>query len=207
VEWVVYFLTRLNLQAWSWSQQLPPKRHWSSARLHTTSQLTVPAVSTTLLVPLLSSYSTIFITWPTRCTVVTLSNFARRRTQSADCCAFAALLRFPRITCCTCAVSIAQQTPRFSSAHAADELLRYCLFTFVKAWLLSILEWTSLHICFLSMSLLRKQEDSKTAVIRDSSVGIEKVYGLDGQVRSPAGARDLSHLHSVQTGCGAHPAS
>jgi hypothetical protein len=33
------------------------------------------------------------------------------------------------------------------------------------------------------------------------------VYGLDGWVRFPAGARDFSLLYSVQTGHEAHPAS
>jgi hypothetical protein len=40
---------------------------------------------------------------------------------------------------------------------------------------------------------------------RDSSVGIAMGYGLDG--RGSAKARDFSLLPSVQTGCGAHPAS
>jgi hypothetical protein len=40
---------------------------------------------------------------------------------------------------------------------------------------------------------------------RDSSVGIATGYGLDGQGLIPG--RDVSLLHSVQTGSGAHPAS
>jgi hypothetical protein len=42
---------------------------------------------------------------------------------------------------------------------------------------------------------------------RDSSVGIATGYGLEGNVPVPAGARDFSLLHSVQTGTAAHPAS
>jgi hypothetical protein len=43
----------------------------------------------------------------------------------------------------------------------------------------------------------------------DSAVGIATVYGLNGlgfEVRVPVGAI-FSHLHLVQTGSGAHPAS
>jgi hypothetical protein len=50
----------------------------------------------------------------------------------------------------------------------------------------------------LSKSVLRNRS-------RDSSVGI--ATGWTDGVRLPAGARDFSLLHSVQTNCGAHPAS
>jgi hypothetical protein len=42
---------------------------------------------------------------------------------------------------------------------------------------------------------------------RASSIGVATGYGLEAAVRFPAGARGFSVLHSVQTGCGAHPAS
>jgi hypothetical protein len=42
---------------------------------------------------------------------------------------------------------------------------------------------------------------------RSSSVGIVSGYGLEAGVPFPAGLRDYSPLHSVQTGSGAHPAS
>jgi hypothetical protein len=45
---------------------------------------------------------------------------------------------------------------------------------------------------------------------RYSSVTLVTGYGMDGRgigVKSPAGAREFSLLHSVQTGSGAHPAS
>jgi hypothetical protein len=48
------------------------------------------------------------------------------------------------------------------------------------------------------------------AVSRDSSVGIGIGYELENRgtgIRFPAGARDFSVLHSVQTGSGAHPSS
>jgi hypothetical protein len=42
---------------------------------------------------------------------------------------------------------------------------------------------------------------------RDSSVGIATGYGVVGPGSIPGNARFFSHLHSVQTGSGAHPAS
>jgi hypothetical protein len=44
-------------------------------------------------------------------------------------------------------------------------------------------------------------------VSRDSSVGIPMGYGWTVGFRFPAGARDFSLLHSVQTESVAHPAS
>jgi hypothetical protein len=47
-------------------------------------------------------------------------------------------------------------------------------------------------------------------VSRDSSVGMAMGYGLDDRgsgVRFPAGAGNFSLNHSVQNGCGDHPAS
>jgi hypothetical protein len=45
-----------------------------------------------------------------------------------------------------------------------------------------------------------------TVVSRDSSVDIVTGYGLEDGVQLPAGARDFSVLHSIQTGSGAYPA-
>jgi hypothetical protein len=42
---------------------------------------------------------------------------------------------------------------------------------------------------------------------RDSPVGIDMGYGLDGRDSIPVQAKDFSLLHSVQTGSGTHPAS
>jgi hypothetical protein len=42
---------------------------------------------------------------------------------------------------------------------------------------------------------------------RNSSVGVATGYGLDGWVWFPVRTRNLSLLHSVQTGSGTHPTS
>jgi hypothetical protein len=47
----------------------------------------------------------------------------------------------------------------------------------------------------------------KNNLSRDSSVGTETGYGLEGRFRFPVGARDFSLLHCIQTGSWAHLAS
>jgi hypothetical protein len=47
----------------------------------------------------------------------------------------------------------------------------------------------------------------KGVYVGGSSVGVATGYRPDGQGSIPGRARDLSLLHSVQTGSGAHPSS
>jgi hypothetical protein len=56
----------------------------------------------------------------------------------------------------------------------------------------------------------RGYEQKNLRYSRDGSVGIALGYGLDdrgSRVRFPAGARNFSLHHRVQSGSGAHPAS
>jgi hypothetical protein len=90
--------------------------------------------------------------------------------------------------------------PKAKLYGVVEEIIRSRNCTRTVARFATVSEFKLLVLIYFVCSCIR----------RDSSVGIEMSYKLDGRgtgVGSPAGVRYSSLFHNVQTGSGAHPAS
>jgi hypothetical protein len=172
VKWVIYFLTRLNLQAWRWSQTT--YRHISAHTSRREYHIPRPA-----LILLLADFY--------RMTYSPHSSHALKfsEPQETICwllwiCYF---IRFP-VNQKLNMSSIAQQTPTLLQ-HTRGRRTIVSLLIYVHKGMVVIYTRTDRPTCVFPVSLFRKKKFLKQSLSRDSSVGITTLHGLDGRSSIP----------------------